>query len=60
MIPKGFYIHVQEAPWNDILGPMSYVHVKDPTAHSIDIRGLKPKSRYIVKVYVTDYHYNYY
>ena len=53
ILPKGYYIHVQEAPWpQGVFGHVSYIHVKNPSAQSADLRGLKPNTRYYVKVLI--------
>ena len=46
----GYYVSVQEIQQGLRLGTPDFVHVRSGT-HAVDIRGLKPKSIYEIKVY---------
>lgn len=48
--PDGFYIKLQEFNSDGTMKIPEFVHVKDPESLSIDIHGLKPATKYFVKV----------
>lgn len=48
--PDGFYVKLQEYKWDGTLGIPDFVHVKHPESMSVDIHGLKPGTKYHVKV----------
>lgn len=49
-LPVGFYVKLQESLSKGGLGPPQFIHVDTPRLLSTDIRGLKPHTRYYVKV----------
>ena len=53
-VPIGYYVQVQESPTGGVLGPSDFIPVNNIDTLSTKIRGLKPRSRYFIKVMLSD------